>query len=118
MQVNNLKIKYSKLYNKYQVITLDNKTVLEEFETEEQAINYAKQTQDFISKKTKEYQIIKNSVGKNFYAIAKKEDIKEYFKTGFLPTDKSMKFKKYLIELINKDKKYRNNVDFKTCFIN
>lgn len=118
MQVNNLKIKYSKLYNKYQVITLDNKTVLEEFETEEQAINCAKQIEDFTSKKIKEYQIIKNSVGKNFYAIAKKEDIKEYFKTGFLPTNKSMKYKKYLIELINKSEKYKNNVDFKTYFIN
>lgn len=118
MQVNNLKIKYSKLYNKYQVITLDNKTVLEEFETEEQAINCAKQIEDFTSKKTKGYQIIKNSVGKNFYAIAKKEDIEEYFKTGLLPTDKSMKLKKYLIELIKKDKKYKNNVDFKTYFIN
>ena len=42
MQINNLKIKYSKLYNKYQVITLDNKTVLEEFKTEEQAIKCAK----------------------------------------------------------------------------
>lgn len=51
MQVNNLKIKYSKLYNKYQVITLDNKTILEEFETEEQAIEFAKETKDFINKK-------------------------------------------------------------------
>ena len=118
MQINNLKIKYSKLYNKYQVITLNNKTILEEFETEEQAINYAKQIEDFTSKKTKEYQIIKNSDGKKFYAIAKKEDIEEYFKTGFLPTDKSMKYKKYLVELIKKDKKYKNNVDFKTYFIN
>lgn len=56
MQINNLKIKYSKLYNKYQVITLNSKTVLEEFETEEQAINCAKQIEDFTSKKTKECQ--------------------------------------------------------------
>ena len=48
MQINNLKIKYSKLYNKYQVITLDNKTVLEEFKTEEQAIKCAKNIKDFI----------------------------------------------------------------------
>ena len=54
MQVNNLKIKYSKLYNKYQVITLDNKTVLEEFETEKQAIKYAKNIKDFIKNKHKE----------------------------------------------------------------
>lgn len=53
MQINNLKIKYSKLYNRYQVITLKNKTVLEEFETEEQAINCAKQIEDFTNKKIK-----------------------------------------------------------------
>lgn len=63
----------------------------------------------------KKYQIIRFNKG---YAIANKEDIEKYFKTGFLPTDKSMKFKKYLIESINKDKKYKNNVDFKTYFIN
>lgn len=51
MQINNLKIKYSKLYNKYQVITLDNKTVLEEFETEEQAIKCAKNIKNFIKNK-------------------------------------------------------------------
>ena len=50
MQINNLKIKYSKLYNKYQVITLDNKTVFEEFDTEEQAIEFAKEIKDFINK--------------------------------------------------------------------
>lgn len=53
MQINNLKIKYSKLYNNYQVITLDNKTVLEEFKTEEQAIKYAKSIKDFIKNKHK-----------------------------------------------------------------
>ena len=51
MQINNLKIKYSKLYNKYQVISLNNKIVFEEFDTEEQAIKYAKSTKDFINKK-------------------------------------------------------------------
>ena len=61
MQVNNLKIKYSKLYNKYQVITLDNKTVLEEFGTEEQAIEFAKETKDFINKNRE----IKNENKKN-----------------------------------------------------
>lgn len=60
MQINNLKIEYSKLYNKYQVITLYNKTVLEEFETEKQAINYAKQIEDFVSKKTKKIPDNKN----------------------------------------------------------
>ena len=53
MQINNLKIKYSKLYNKYQVITLDNKTGLEEFKTEEQAIKCAKNIKDFIKNKHK-----------------------------------------------------------------
>lgn len=48
MQINNLKIKYSKLYNKYQVITLDNKTVLEEFKTEEQAIKCAKNIEETV----------------------------------------------------------------------
>ena len=53
MQINNFKIKYSKLYNKYQVITLDNKTVLEVFKTEEQAIKCAKNIKDFIKNKHK-----------------------------------------------------------------
>ena len=49
-QVNNMKIKYSKLYNKYQVITPDGR-VLEEFDTEEEAINWAKEQKDFLVKK-------------------------------------------------------------------
>ena len=48
-QVNNLKIKYSELYKKYQVITPD-KRVLEEFQEEEDAIEWAKETKDFIKK--------------------------------------------------------------------
>ena len=48
-QINNLKIKYSKLYEKYQVITSD-KRVLEEFEKEEDAIKWAKEIKDFIRK--------------------------------------------------------------------
>lgn len=66
----------------------------------------------------KQYQIIKNNNDKKFYAIANKEDIKAYKETHFLPYENSMKFKKYLIELINKSEKYKNNVDFKTYFIN
>ena len=62
----------------------------------------------------KKYQIIKN---KNIYAIANKEDIQAYYTTHFLPFEKGMKYKKYLIELINKDTKYKNNVDFKTIYI-
>ena len=46
-QVNNLKISYSKLYKKWQVITPD-KRVLEEFEKEEDAIKWAKETKDFV----------------------------------------------------------------------
>ncbi len=62
----------------------------------------------------KKYQIIKH---KNFYAIANKEDIKEYKNTHFLPYEKGMKFKKYLIELIENDEKYKNKVDYKTIYL-
>lgn len=62
----------------------------------------------------KKYQIIKFNKG---YAIANKEDIKEYNKTHFLPYEKAMKYKKYLVELINKNTEYKNNVDFKTYYI-
>ena len=60
------------------------------------------------------YQIIKD---KKFYAIANKEDIKDFQKTGFLPYIKAMKYKKYLIELIKKDETLKNNVDFKTFYV-
>ena len=50
MQVNNLKIKYSKLYKKWQVVTPD-KRIWEEFDTQEQAIKYAEVTKDFIIKR-------------------------------------------------------------------
>lgn len=49
MQVNNLKIKYSKLYSKWYVETPD-KRIWEEFNTQEQAIQYAKETKDFVKK--------------------------------------------------------------------
>lgn len=62
----------------------------------------------------KYYQIIKS---KNFYAIANKEDIKEYKNTHFLPYKYGMKYKKYLVELINKTEELKNNVDFKTIYI-
>lgn len=62
----------------------------------------------------KKYQIIKFNKG---YAIANKEDIKEYHKTRFLPYEKAMKYKKYLVELINKSIEYKNNVDLKTYYI-
>ena len=51
MQVNNLKIKYSKLYKKWQVTTPD-KRILEEFGTQEQAVKWAKTTKDFTTKRS------------------------------------------------------------------
>lgn len=62
----------------------------------------------------KKWQIIKLNNG--WYALATKEDIKIYKEKFFLPYETSMKYKKYLIELINKTEKYKNNVDFKTYF--
>lgn len=65
----------------------------------------------------KKYQIIKL---KNGYAITTKEAIKDYYTMNFLPYEKKTKFKKYLIELIQKSKdfeKYRNNIDLKTYYI-
>lgn len=60
------------------------------------------------------YQIIKT---RDFFAIANKEDIKQYKNTHFLPYEKGMKFKKYLIELIENDEKYKNKVDYKTIYL-
>jgi hypothetical protein len=50
MQVNNLKIKYSKLYKKWQVVTPD-KRIWEEFDTQEQAVAWAKVIKDFTTKR-------------------------------------------------------------------
>lgn len=47
MQINNLKIKYNKLYNKYQVIT-PSKIVLEEFSKIGQAKQFCTETKDFL----------------------------------------------------------------------
>lgn len=49
-QVNNMKIKYSKTYDKYQVITPDGR-ILEEFDTEKEAIDWASKQKDFVVKK-------------------------------------------------------------------
>ena len=47
-QVNNMEIKYNKIYDKYDVITPDGRA-LEEFDTEEEAIEWAKEQKDFIN---------------------------------------------------------------------
>lgn len=49
-QINNLKIKYNRIYDKYQIISPDKK-VLEEFKLLINAIIYAKNTKDFIKRK-------------------------------------------------------------------
>lgn len=49
MQLNNLKIKYSKIYEKWQVISPDNR-VLEEFDKLSGARKWAKKTKDFIKR--------------------------------------------------------------------
>ena len=49
-QVNNMKIKFNKLYEKWTVFSPNNRG-LEEFETIEDAIVWVKQTKDFIKKK-------------------------------------------------------------------
>lgn len=46
-QINNLKIRYSKLYKKYQVVTPD-KRVLEEFKELPKAVKFCEETEDFI----------------------------------------------------------------------
>ena len=54
MQINNLKISYSRKYKKWQVSVKSGVlygVILEEFETEEQAIEYARKTKDFIKRK-------------------------------------------------------------------
>lgn len=49
-QVNNMKIKFNKIYNKYQVVTPDGR-VLEEFDTEKEATDWASKQKDFVIKK-------------------------------------------------------------------
>ena len=55
-QVNNLVIKFSKLYNHYKVISPYN-ICLEEFNTLTDAVNYCKNTLDFVVRKN----VFKNS---------------------------------------------------------
>lgn len=61
----------------------------------------------------KKYRIVKVDYG---YGITTNESIEEYKKTRFLPYETAYKYKKYLLERINKDTKYKNNVDTKTYF--
>lgn len=69
----------------------------------------------------KEYQIIKNSVGnKPIYGVAKKEDIKSYYKNHFLPLALSITHKKDLIYIIENNEHYKNlrgNVDYRTVHL-
>lgn len=51
-QINNLNIKFSRTYNKYLVETPD-KRILEEFDTMENAIEWAKKIKDFTKKREK-----------------------------------------------------------------
>ena len=54
IQINNLKIKWSTLYEKWQVSTLGTKKdriVLEEFRTKKDAIGFAEDTTDYLRRK-------------------------------------------------------------------
>lgn len=65
----------------------------------------------------KKYQIVKNG---RMYAVATKEDIKEYYKTHFLPLVLSFSNKKDLIYIIENNENYKhlkNNTSYKTIFI-
>lgn len=55
-QINNLNIKFSRTYNKYLVETPD-KRILEEFDTMENAIEWAKKIKDFTKKEKKQLMI-------------------------------------------------------------
>ena len=44
-------------------------------------------------------------------------NIKQYKNTHFLPYEKGMRYKKYLIELIENDEKFKNNVEYKTVYL-
>ena len=49
-QINNLRIRFSKLYEKWNVISPDGR-VLEDFDTLTKAETFAKETKDFVQKK-------------------------------------------------------------------
>lgn len=70
----------------------------------------------------KKYQIIKTKQSKSayMYAVATKEDIKNYYKTHFLPLALSFSNKKDLIYIIENNENYKhlkNNTSYKTIFI-
>lgn len=63
----------------------------------------------------KQYQIVKIQCG---YAVTTKEALQDYFKgCGLLPYEYGMKYKKYLLKVISKIEKYKNNIDIKTVSI-
>lgn len=65
----------------------------------------------------KKYQIVKNG---KMYAVATKQDIKEYCKTHFLPLALSYSNKKDMIYIIENNEHYKhlkNNTDYKTIII-
>lgn len=67
--------------------------------------------------KRKDYVIIKSQ---SFYAVANKEQIKEYYHCHFLPIVLSTKRKNTLIYIIENNKHYeflKNNTDYKTIYI-
>lgn len=60
-----------------------------------------------------EYIIIKIKQG---YVVTTKQALNDYKKTGFLPYDCMMKYKKYLLEHIRKIEKYKN-INTKTIYL-
>lgn len=89
-QVNNMKIKYDKMYDKYDVITPDGR-VWEEFDTEEEAIDWASKQKDFVVKKEDIDYISKDELDKipNDYKTTVGDTIKYSWE------DKDMLRKKY-----------------------
>ena len=65
-------------------------------------------------KNFKKYIIIKLNDG---YAITTNESIEDFYKTGILPYETKYRYKKYLLERIKKDTKYKNNTETKTYYI-
>lgn len=127
-QVNNMKIKYSKIYDKYQVITPDGR-VLEEFDTEKEATDWASEQKDFVAKKEvaeskrKAVNIKWDTDGEVVDLpteieipndIKDEDDISDYItdKTGFCHTGFEIKTED--VEYISKDELDKMPADYKT----